>query len=70
MLDMGKLLEYHVPSRGSGGADAVIIRWGQETSSDMLRRSARSARCGRKGASLTHPSWVGLDVGFAPFPES
>jgi hypothetical protein len=47
----------------------LIIRWGAEASSDMLRRSARCAHCGRKGVSLTIPSWVGLDTGFAPFPE-
>ena len=35
----------------------LIIRWGEEASSDVLRRSARCARCGRNGASLTAPSW-------------
>jgi hypothetical protein len=47
----------------------LIIRWGPEASSDIMRNSARCARCGSKGASLTHPSWVGLHVGFAPFRE-
>ena len=46
----------------------LITRWGEEASSDLLRRAVRCARCGRKGASLTSPSWVGLDTGFAPFP--
>jgi hypothetical protein len=46
----------------------LIIRWGPDASSDMLRQSARCARCGRKGATLTGPSWVGLDIGLAPFP--
>jgi hypothetical protein len=46
----------------------LVIRWGGDASSDVLRACARCSRCGRKGASLTSPSWVGLDVGFAPFP--
>jgi len=46
----------------------LIIRWGAEVSSDTLRRSTRCTRCGHKGAILTYPSWVGLTVGFAPFP--
>ena len=45
-----------------------IIRWGPDTSSDVLRASARCTRCGRKRASLQHPSWAGADVGFEPFP--
>ena len=47
-----------------------IIRWGPDASSDMLRRSARCTKCGRKGAALQHPSWAGMDVGFEPFPRS
>jgi len=46
----------------------LIIRWGADVSSDVLRRSARCSRCGHKGALLTHPSWAGLQIGFAPFP--
>jgi len=46
----------------------LIIRWGPDVSSDVLRRSARCTSCGHKGATLTHPSWAGLNVGFAPFP--
>ena len=45
-----------------------IIRWGPDASTDMLRRSARCTKCGRKGAALQHPSWAGMDVGFEPFP--
>jgi hypothetical protein len=26
------------------------------------------ARCGHKGATLTNPSWAGLQIGWAPFP--
>jgi hypothetical protein len=46
----------------------LIIRWGEEASSDVLRRCARCSKCGRKGASLTAPSWDNLDTGFAAFP--
>jgi len=69
MLALGKLLKSGLPAPGTCSAGALIIRWGPEASSDMIRNSALCARCGRKGASLTHPSWVGLDVGFAPFPK-
>ena len=41
----------------------LIIRWGPEASSDMLRQSARCSRCGRKGAMLQHPSWAGREIG-------
>ena len=46
----------------------LIIRWGPDASSDMLRRSARCTKCGRKGAVLQHPGWVGIDLGWEPFP--
>jgi hypothetical protein len=46
----------------------LIIRGGEHASSDVLRHSAKCSRCGRKGASLTTPSWEGLDTGFASFP--
>jgi hypothetical protein len=46
----------------------LIIRWGPDASSDVLRRNARCTRCGRKGAMLTHPSWISEDVGEQPFP--
>jgi hypothetical protein len=46
----------------------LIIRWGPDASSDMLRRSARCTKCGRKGAALQHPSWARMDIGFEPFP--
>jgi hypothetical protein len=35
----------------------LIIRWGPEASSDVLRRCAR---CGSRGATLQHPSYVKL----------
>ena len=31
----------------------LIIRWGLDASSDVLRLCARCSRCGRKGATLT-----------------
>ena len=34
------------------------IRWGEATSSDVLRRNLKCSRCGRKGAVTFHPSWV------------
>jgi len=46
----------------------AVIRWGTETSSDKLRRSARCIACGHKGATIQRPSWGGTDVGFLPFP--
>jgi hypothetical protein len=46
----------------------LIIRWGPDTSSDRLRKSARCTRCGGKGAMLMHPSYVDRIVGFQPFP--
>lgn len=46
----------------------LIIRWGEGASNDVIRESSRCSKCGRKGATLKHPSWAGSDVGFAPFP--
>jgi hypothetical protein len=46
----------------------LIIRWGPDTSSDRLRRSARCTKCGGRGATLMHPRWTGLDAEFRPFP--
>ena len=45
-----------------------VIRWGADASSDVLPQRARCTACGRKGATLQRPSWVGIDVGFAPLP--
>jgi hypothetical protein len=57
-----------VPARAPKAIVPLIIRWGGDASSDVLRACTRCSRCGRKEASLTSPSWVGLDVGFAEFP--
>jgi hypothetical protein len=45
-----------------------VIRWGADASSDVLRRNARCVVCGRRGASLQHPSWGDEAVGWEPFP--
>jgi len=46
----------------------LIIRWGPDASSNLIRRSARCTECGGKGATLQHPSWAGMDLGWEPFP--
>jgi hypothetical protein len=46
----------------------LIIRSDPDASSDVLRRSARCTKCGRKGAVLQHPNWAGMRIGFEPFP--
>jgi hypothetical protein len=46
----------------------LIIRWGPDASSDKLRQCARCSACGRKGATLRHPSWCDTQTGFMPFP--
>jgi hypothetical protein len=49
-------------------APAVIL-WGPNASSNVLRQRARCSKCGHLGdAALTHPSWGGSGIGFAPFP--
>jgi hypothetical protein len=37
----------------------LIIRWGGNTPSNVLRQRARCMRCGHLGATLRHPSWSG-----------
>jgi hypothetical protein len=46
----------------------LIIRWGPDTSSDMLRRCARCTVCGHKGATLQGPGWKNGEVEWEPFP--
>lgn len=47
----------------------LIIRWGENASSDKLRRCARCSRCGAWGAYTHHPSVASLDgVMYGPFP--
>jgi hypothetical protein len=46
----------------------LVIRWGPDTSSDILGRCARCQRCGHKGATLQYPGWIENGVGWQPFP--
>jgi len=45
-----------------------VIRWGADASSDILRKHARCTVCGRRGASLQHPSWGDAETGWEAFP--
>src|SRR5215467_2386851 len=45
-----------------------VIRWGADASSDVLRTHARCTVCGRRGATLQHPSWGDEIVGWEAFP--
>ena len=47
----------------------LIIRWGPDASSNVIRRSARCTACGGKGATLQHPGWRGMDLGWESFPR-
>src|SRR5262249_44434461 len=56
---------------GHGVAVALVplmIRWGPDASSDMLRRHARCTVCGHLGATLQHPSWHNSSTDREPFP--
>jgi len=52
--------------RSAAAIVPLMIRWGADVSSDMLRRSARCTRCGGKGATIRLPGWGGLK---APVPD-
>jgi hypothetical protein len=56
------------PHRAPMAVAPLVIRWGADASSDKLRASARCTKCGTKGATLQHPSWVSNTVGCQPFP--
>jgi hypothetical protein len=64
---MDKLAEHEVFARTPTALTPLIIRWGGDASSEVLRQCARCSKCGRKGASLTAPSWDNLDTEFAAF---
>jgi hypothetical protein len=68
VMNAGQLHVDDVRSQCTNRFRSLIIRWGPDASSDVLRRKARCIRCGRKGAMLTYPSWIGEDVGEQPFP--
>jgi hypothetical protein len=59
-----KACSHHAPQ----ALAPVIIRWGPDTSGDVLRQRARCTRCGVKGATPMHPTWGGEHIGLAPFP--
>jgi len=46
----------------------LIIRWGADASTDVLRRSARCTCCGHKGATWMLPRWGASQMGLEPFP--
>lgn len=58
---------YSAPRRGCGfiakaantplACAVPVIRWGADTSSDILRQRARCTAYGREGATLQHPGW-------------
>jgi hypothetical protein len=41
---------------------SFVIRWGADASSDLLRDRVRCSSCGRLGADLKTPSWIGSHV--------
>src|SRR5215475_11797163 len=47
----------------------LVIRWGPDASSDMIRQRAVCTKCGHVGATLQHPGWWGNQIGFEPFPD-
>jgi hypothetical protein len=48
----------------------LMIRWGADASSNMLRQSARCTQCGRKGATIQLPGWGGLQTPVLEWPGS
>jgi hypothetical protein len=46
----------------------LIIRWGADTSSDVLRQCARCTVCGHKSATLQTAPWVSGEIGIQAFP--
>jgi hypothetical protein len=45
--------------------DHAANRW-----QDMLRRTGRCTKCGKRGVDLQRPSWDGSDTGWAPMAIS
>ena len=46
----------------------AVIRFGPDTSSNVLRQNARCVMCGRRGAILQVPSWKNMSEGDIQFP--
>ena len=55
----------HCRHRAPMALAPLIIRWGGDASSDLLRRSARCTHCRSKGADLQHPSARSSDIALA-----
>jgi hypothetical protein len=45
----------------------LLIRWGPDTSSDVLRSNLKCTACGHKGNAIQVPSFVDIDVDAIPF---
>ena len=45
-----------------------IAQFGGEVTSNILRERTRCTSCGRRGATLRLPSWIGSGAGYARFP--
>jgi hypothetical protein len=52
----------HCRHKGPMALVPLIIRWGGDASSDVLRQSARCKCCRSKGADLQHPSARSSDI--------
>jgi hypothetical protein len=46
----------------------AVIRFGPDTSLNVLRQNARCVMCGRRGAILQVPSWKNMSEGDSQFP--
>ena len=71
LLDVGAVPERRLPAQRADGAGALDHPMGARS---VQRRAAAlgtvGSRCGRKGATLQHPSWAGHAIGFRPFPTT
>jgi len=56
---------FHCRHKGPIALAPLIIRWGGDASSDLLRQSVRCKLCGSKGADLQHPSVRSSDIALA-----
>jgi len=52
----------------SAAARTFRYPMGPDASSDALRKNLRCKNCGHRGASLQHPSWIDVQIGWQPFP--
>jgi hypothetical protein len=47
----------------------LVIPWGADASSNVLRKCARCSKCGHRGATMIHPSMDSEESGiYQPFP--